>query len=129
MRYAPWLAEKDAGGNCVNLHPDNSELYGTENVRPIRYLVTIYKFVSKINGEVLYIPGGTWTDWSIDMPACNSRSLTGVGTTPWGSTLTTAECIISPLRHLTTASTARAIWSLNAKRPTTPTARSQGSHR
>ena len=84
VRYAPWIAEKDAENNYVNLHPDNSEFYGTENVRPIRYLVTIFKFVSKINGEVLYFPGGTWSDWSIDMLACNSRNPNGVGSSPIG---------------------------------------------
>ncbi len=76
VRYAPWL--KDAEGNYTNLHPDNSEFYGTAEARPRRYLVTIFKFVSKINGEVLYFPGGTWSDWSIDMLACFSRNYNGV---------------------------------------------------
>ena len=72
VRYAPWLAEKD------NLHPDNSEFYGTDDVRPYRYMVCIFKFTSKLNGEVLYIPGGTWSDWSIDMLACYSRDKFGL---------------------------------------------------
>ena len=80
VRYAPWIAEKDAEGSYKNLHPDNSEFYGTDEVRPFRYLVTIFKFVSKINGEVLYFPGGTWSDWSIDMLACASRSSHGLMT-------------------------------------------------
>lgn len=78
VRYAPWIAAKDAEGNYLNLHPDNSEFFGTENVRPYRYLVTIVKFTSKINGEVLYFPGGTWSDWSIDMLATNSRNANGL---------------------------------------------------
>ena len=78
VRYAPWIAAKDGSDNYINLHPDNSEFYGTENVRPYRYLVTIFKFTSKINGAVLYIPGGTWSDWSIDMLCCNSRSYHGL---------------------------------------------------
>ena len=81
VRYAPWIAETDASGNYVNLHPDNSEHYGTAAVRPYRYLVTIFKFTSKFNGEVLYFPGGTWSDWSIDMLATNSRSYHGVKST------------------------------------------------
>ncbi|MGN1353804.1 MAG: fimbrillin family protein [Alloprevotella sp.] len=85
VRYAPRIAEKDAEGNYTNLHPDNSEFYGTAEVRPIRYLVVIYKFVSKINGEVIYFPGGTWSDWSIDMLACNSRTDLGVGSNPIGN--------------------------------------------
>ncbi|MGN1213418.1 MAG: hypothetical protein ACI4TR_00835, partial [Bacteroidaceae bacterium] len=44
-------------------------------------LVTIFKFTSKINGNVIYFPGGTWSDWSIDMLACNSRNHEGVRTT------------------------------------------------
>ena len=62
----------------MNLHPDNSEFFGTPAVRPYRYLVTIFKFTSKINGNVLYFPGGTWSDWSIDMLNCNSRNHEGV---------------------------------------------------
>ncbi|MGN1245060.1 MAG: fimbrillin family protein [Muribaculaceae bacterium] len=86
VRYAPWIAEKDSGtGKYINLHPDNSEFYGTDDVRPYRYLVTIFKFTSKINGEVLYIPGGTWSDWSIDMLACNSRSYHGLISTTYYS--------------------------------------------
>ena len=77
VRYASWIAEKDAEGKYVNLHANNSEFYGTDNVRPYRYLVTIFKFTSKINGEVLYIPGGTWSDWSIDQLACRSRNHEG----------------------------------------------------
>ena len=77
VRYAPWIAEKDENGKYVNLHANNSEFYGTDNVRPYRYLVTIFKFTSKINGEVLYIPGGTWSDWSIDELACRSRGHNG----------------------------------------------------
>lgn len=76
VRYAPWIAEKE-NGKYVNLHANNSEFYGTDNVRPYRYLVTIFKFTSKINGEVLYIPGGTWSDWSIDQLACRSRNHEG----------------------------------------------------
>lgn len=78
VRYAPWIAEKDADDNYVNLHPDNSENFGTAEVRPYRYLVSIVKFTSKINGEVLYFPGGTWSDWSIDMLCCNSRNNHGL---------------------------------------------------
>ena len=78
VRYADWIAEKDAEGNYVNLHPDNSEFYGTEQVRPYRYLVTVFKFKSKINGEELYFPGGAWSDWSIDMLSCASRSYHGL---------------------------------------------------
>ena len=87
VRYAPWIATKDADtGKYINLHPDNSEFYGTDNVRPYRYLVTIFKFTSKINGEVLYFPGGTWSDWSIDMLACKSRSYHGlISTTSYNS--------------------------------------------
>ena len=59
LRYASWIGAKDAEGNYLNLHPDNSEFFGTKNVRPYRYLVSIVKFTSKINGEVLYFPGGT----------------------------------------------------------------------
>ena len=77
VRYASWIAEKDANGKYINLHAENSEYYGTDNVRPYRYLVTIFKFTSKINGEVLYIPGGTWSDWSIDELACRSRNHEG----------------------------------------------------
>ena len=77
VRYAPWIAEKNADGTYKNLHQDNSEFYGTDAVRPFRYLVVIYKFVSKKNGEVLYIPGGTWSDWSIDELACYSRNANG----------------------------------------------------
>ena len=76
VRYAPWIAEKE-NGKYVNLHANNSEFYGTDSIRPFRYFVVIYKFVSKINGEVLYIPGGTWTDWSIDELACRSRNAIG----------------------------------------------------
>ncbi len=78
VRYAGWIAEKDAEGNYVNLHPDNSEFWGTAQVRPYRYLITIFKFTSKINGEVLYFPGGAWSDWSIDMLSCASRSPHGL---------------------------------------------------
>ncbi|MGM9860906.1 MAG: fimbrillin family protein, partial [Muribaculaceae bacterium] len=78
VRYAPWIAEKDGEGNYINLHPDNSENFGTAEVRPYRYLVTIVKFTSNINGEVLYFPGGTWSDWSIDMLCCNSRNYHGL---------------------------------------------------
>ncbi len=81
VRYASWIEEKNADGTYKNLHPDNSEFFGTEGVRPYRYLVTIFKFKSKINGEVLYFPGGTWSDWSIDMLACNSRGYHGVKST------------------------------------------------
>ena len=77
VRYASWIAKKDANGKYINLHAENSEYYGTDNVRPYRYLVTIFKFTSKINGEVLYIPGGTWSDWSIDQLACRSRNHEG----------------------------------------------------
>lgn len=80
VRYAQWIAEKDEEGNYVNLHPDNSEFFGTDDVRPYRYLVPIFKFTSKINGEVLYFPGGTWSDWSIDMLATNSRNYHGLKT-------------------------------------------------
>lgn len=85
VRYAPWIAEKNADGTYKNLHQDNSEFYGTDAVRPFRYLVVIYKFVSKKNGEVLYIPGGTWSDWSIDELACRSRNAIGNyhNTTNW----------------------------------------------
>ncbi|MGM9780213.1 MAG: fimbrillin family protein [Prevotella sp.] len=76
VRYASWIAEKE-NGKYKNLHPDNSEFWGTDNVRPYRYLVTIFKFTSKLNGAVLYFPGGTWSDWSIDMLACNSRGYHG----------------------------------------------------
>ena len=84
VRYAPWIAEKE-NGKYVNLHANNSEFYGTDSIRPFRYFVVIYKFVSKINGEVLYIPGGTWTDWSIDELACRSRNAIGNynNTTSW----------------------------------------------
>ena len=87
VRYAPWIAAKDPETRkYINLHPDNSEFFGTDDVRPYRYLVTIFKFTSKINGEVLYFPGGTWSDWSIDMLACNSRSYHGViSTTTYNS--------------------------------------------
>ena len=78
VRYAPWIDEKDGEGNYLNLHPDNSEFFGTPAVRPYRYLVTIFKFTSKINGNVLYFAGGTWSDWSIDMLSCNSRNHEGV---------------------------------------------------
>lgn len=78
VRYASWIVEKNADGTYKNLHPDNSEFYGTENVRPYRYMVPIFKFTSRINGEVLYFPGGTWSDWSIDMLATNSRSYHGL---------------------------------------------------
>ena len=78
-RYAPWIAAKDTvTRSYLNLHPDNSEYFGTDSVRPYRYLVTIFEFKSKINGEVLYFPGGTWSDWSIDMLACNSRNAHGL---------------------------------------------------
>ena len=30
VRYASWIAEKDGEGNYANLHPDNSEFWGTE---------------------------------------------------------------------------------------------------
>lgn len=85
VRYAPWIAEKNDDGTYKNLHQDNSEFYGTDAVRPFRYLVVIYKFVSKINGEVLYIPGGTWSDWSIDELSCRSRNAIGNyhSTTSW----------------------------------------------
>ena len=84
VRYAPWIAKKNADGTYKNLHQDNSEFYGTDSIRPFRYLVVIYKFVSKINGEVLYIPGGTWSDWSIDELACRSRNSNGnYNTTTW----------------------------------------------
>lgn len=76
VRYASWIADT-VGGKYTNLHRDNSEFWGTDSVRPYRYLVTIFKFVSKINGEVLYIPGGTWSDWSIDELACRSRNHEG----------------------------------------------------
>ena len=86
VRYAQWIAEKDGEGNYVNLHPDNSEFFGTDDVRPYRYLVPIFKFTSKINGEVLYFPGGTWSDWSIDMLATNSRNYHGLkNATNYGS--------------------------------------------
>ena len=74
VRYASWIAEKDENDKYVNLHANNSEFYGTDNVRPYRYLVTIFKFTSKKNGEVLYMPGGTWSDWSIGELACRSRA-------------------------------------------------------
>ena len=47
--------------------------------------MVIYKFVSKFNGEVLYIPGGTWSDWSIDELSCRSRNAIGNyhNTTNW----------------------------------------------
>ena len=77
VRYAPWIAETNANGTYKNLHQDNSEFYGTDSIRPFRYLVVIYKFVSKINGAVLYIPGGTWSDWSIDELSCRSRNAIG----------------------------------------------------
>ena len=77
VRYAPWIAYKNTDGTYKNLHQDNSEFYGTDAVRPCRYLVVIYKFVSKFNGEVLYIPGGTWSDWSIDELSCRSRNAIG----------------------------------------------------
>ncbi len=80
VRYASWIAEKDGNGNYTNLHPDNSEFFGTDAVRPYRYMVPIFQFKSKINGEVLYFPGGTWSDWSIDMLATNSRSYHGLKT-------------------------------------------------
>ena len=84
VRYASWIADKDGNGKYKNLHQDNAEFYGTDAVRPFRYLVVIYKFVSKINGEVLYIPGGTWSDWSIDELACRSRNSIGnYNTTTW----------------------------------------------
>ena len=86
LRYASWIGTKDAEGNYLNLHPDNSEFFGTENVRPYRYLVSIVKFTSKINGEVLYFPGGTWSDWSIDMLATHSRNHEGcINTTAYNS--------------------------------------------
>lgn len=78
VRYASWIVDKDEKGKYKNLHIDNSEFYGTDSVRPYRYLVPIYKFTSNINGAVLYFPGGTWSDWSIDMLACNSRGYHGV---------------------------------------------------
>ena len=78
VRYASWIVDKDENGKYKNLHIDNSEFYGTDSVRPYRYLVPIYKFTSNINGAVLYFPGGTWSDWSIDMLACNSRGYHGV---------------------------------------------------
>ena len=49
-------------------------------------MVPIFKFTSKFNGEVLYFPGGTWSDWSIDMLATNSRSHDGlISTTTFNS--------------------------------------------
>ncbi len=85
VRYAKWIAEKNTDGTYKNLHQDNSEFYGTDAVRPFRYLVVIYKFKSKINGEELYIPGGTWSDWSIDELSCRSRNAIGNyhSTTSW----------------------------------------------
>lgn len=85
VRYAPWIAYKNTDGTYKNLHQDNSEFYGTDAVRPFRYLVVIYKFKSKINGEELYIPGGTWSDWSIDELSCRSRNAIGNyhSTTSW----------------------------------------------
>lgn len=85
VRYASWIAKKNDDGTYKNLHQDNSEFYGTDSIRPFRYLVVIYKFVSKINGEVLYIPGGTWSDWSIDELSCRSRNSIGNynATTSW----------------------------------------------
>ena len=77
VRYASWIDDKNDDGTYKNLHPDNSEFFGTDAVRPYRYLVTIFKFTSKINGAVLYFPGGTWSDWSIDMLACKSRNHEG----------------------------------------------------
>lgn len=77
VRYASWIGAKDAEGKYLYLHPDNSESFGTENVRPYRYMVSIVKFTSTINGEVLYFPGGTWSDWSIDMLATHSRNHDG----------------------------------------------------
>ena len=78
-RYALWLDDRDPTTNeYINLHPDNSEFFGTTQVRPYRYLVSIFEFKSKINGEILYIPGGSWSDWSIDMLSNNSRSLHGL---------------------------------------------------
>ena len=77
VRYAPWIAEKNKDDTYKNLHKWNSEFYDTDSVRPFRYLVVIYKFKSKINGEELYIPGGTWSDWSIDELACRSRDSYG----------------------------------------------------
>ena len=86
VRYAPWITEKNEDGTYKNLHPDNSEFWGTAEVRPYRYMVPIFKFTSKINGEVLYFPGGTWSDWSIDMLATNSRSHDGlISTTTFNS--------------------------------------------
>lgn len=87
VRYAPWIAETGSDGKYKNLHPDNSEFWGTDGVRPFRYLVTIFKFTSRLNGAVLYFPGGTWSDWSIDMLACNSRGYHGglTSTTTYGS--------------------------------------------
>lgn len=85
VRYATWIADKNEDGTYKNLHQDNSEFYGTDAVRPFRYLVVIYKFKSKINGEELYIPGGTWSDWSIDELSCRSRNAIGNyhSTTSW----------------------------------------------
>ena len=85
VRYAPRIAYKNTDGTYKNLHQDNSEFYGTDAVRPFRYLVVIYKFKSKINGEELYIPGGTWSDWSIDELSCRSRNAIGNyhSTTSW----------------------------------------------
>lgn len=85
VRYARWIADKNEDGTYKNLHQDNSEFYGTVAVRPFRYLVVIYKFESKINGEELYIPGGTWSDWSIDELSCRSRNAIGNyhSTTSW----------------------------------------------
>ncbi len=70
-RYAPWVRE------TANQHRYNTEYYGTDNQRPIRYLVAIFKFTSRKNGAYIYFPGGTWTDWSIDMLAINSRDGNG----------------------------------------------------
>lgn len=70
-RYAPWVS------TAANQHRYNTEYYGTANQRPIRYLVAIFKFTSKKNGAYIYFPGGTWTDWSIDMLAINSRDGNG----------------------------------------------------
>ncbi len=77
VRYASWIAEKNEDDTYKNLHKWNSEFYGTDSIRPFRYLVVIYKFKSKINGEELFIPGGTWSDWSIDELACRSRDSYG----------------------------------------------------
>lgn len=77
VRYASWIGEKDDEGKYVNLHSQNSENWGTDDVRPYRYLVCIYKFVSKVNGAVLYFTGSSWTDWSIDMLCCCSRDSHG----------------------------------------------------